>query len=409
VIESFEISDLLLKLVDRSLVSYDEDSGRFSLLETVRQYSAEHALNVGDSAALREHHLAYFQELTRDSQQKVRGPKQAYWLKRFDDEYDNIRIALDWVLSDPSRWPEAVDLAYELVDYWMVRSAYSESGGIIKRLEPNADSAAPIDRVKFRMVEQATHYFVSRPDPKAMIDAAKIALEQGHEHLHSNALGNLTIAYVRNGMFDEALATADQAFAALDVAGNWTMAAFVHMNLGNQALARNMLDVAGSHYKEALRIRSEHGDLRGIGASTGAFAELAQLEGNIEEAIKLHRQALSIFLLVGSQWDIAGSLPGSALELYENGRFEDAAVLIGFADQLLKTLGATLDEADGKIYELMVSKLKSAMDSESYKIAYKKGSRLTMKAMMNMLYPDGLDIPEEYLPLLQGAENSATA
>ena len=408
-IEAFDIPDLLPRLVDRSLVSYDEASGRYTLLETVRQYAAEHALNFGDSATVRERHLAYFLDLLHESQQKVRGAKQAFWLRRYDEEYDNIRIALDWVMYDPARWPLAVDMAYELVDYWMIRSAYSESSGIIERLRPLADSASPVDRVKFLMVEQATQYYISKPLPEAMIEAAAIAKELGDEGLRANALGNLTIAYERNGMFEEAIESSAEALRALNAAGNWTMEAFVHMNLGNQALTRKMFEVAKSHYAEALRIRREHGDLRGIGASTGGFAEVAHLEGNIPEAIRLHRQSLSIFSVVGSDWDISGILPGAALEMYQAGNYSDAAMVIGFSDHLLNRLNATRDEADGAIYDLMVSQLVTAMGDVAFKDACKQGQRLTLKSVLALLFPDGLDVPEEYLALVQGSEYRATA
>ena len=60
-IESDEVLDLLTRLVDKSLVSMEEQAGeaRYRRLETIRQYSREKFLEADDVEAVRDRHLAF--------------------------------------------------------------------------------------------------------------------------------------------------------------------------------------------------------------------------------------------------------------------------------------------------------------------------------------------------------------
>ncbi|MBV9404967.1 MAG: hypothetical protein JO211_06465, partial [Acidobacteriaceae bacterium] len=62
-VEEWEVLDLLTGLVDKSLVVYEEDdhgTGRYRLLETVRQYARDKLAAGGASEALRHRHSQYF-------------------------------------------------------------------------------------------------------------------------------------------------------------------------------------------------------------------------------------------------------------------------------------------------------------------------------------------------------------
>lgn len=49
-----EIADLLINLVNRSLVVFDESIGRYRLLETVREYARDRLLESGEEEAWRD-------------------------------------------------------------------------------------------------------------------------------------------------------------------------------------------------------------------------------------------------------------------------------------------------------------------------------------------------------------------
>ena len=55
-IEEFEVLDLLAALIEKSLVVVDEETGRYRLLETVRQYGLERLATTAEAGNTRSLH-----------------------------------------------------------------------------------------------------------------------------------------------------------------------------------------------------------------------------------------------------------------------------------------------------------------------------------------------------------------
>ena len=91
--------DVLGSLVAKSLVQHTE--GRYSMLETIRDYARERLGS--DLHETAERHAAHLLALAENGwREKVE--RDAYWLGRLAPELDNIRTALDWLSDhDPER------------------------------------------------------------------------------------------------------------------------------------------------------------------------------------------------------------------------------------------------------------------------------------------------------------------
>src|SRR6266540_2255176 len=98
-----DILDLLSQLVNKSLVVVIEHSQsgetRYRMLETIRQYAREKLLEAGGSEIVRDHHLAYFVRLAEKGEPELYRSNQVFWLNKLDDEFDNLRMALEWALA----------------------------------------------------------------------------------------------------------------------------------------------------------------------------------------------------------------------------------------------------------------------------------------------------------------------
>jgi hypothetical protein len=91
--------DLLVHLVDKSLVSVDREHGneaRYYLLETIRQYAREKLFETEEAAQIRDRHLDHFLRLAEKAEIEIMNSNQVAWLKRLDDEFADIRAALEW-------------------------------------------------------------------------------------------------------------------------------------------------------------------------------------------------------------------------------------------------------------------------------------------------------------------------
>jgi predicted ATPase/DNA-binding CsgD family transcriptional regulator len=105
-VERVDVLDLLLGLVDKSMVIAD-DSGRYRLLETLRQYGAARLVDAGETPAVRDRHLAWavtVRDPVQDGLSMVRIDAEV----AVEVEIDNLRAAFEWAVlrgaADAACW-----------------------------------------------------------------------------------------------------------------------------------------------------------------------------------------------------------------------------------------------------------------------------------------------------------------
>ena len=115
--DEVDVAIVLDGLVARSVVDADpaRTRTRYSLLETLRQFGEDRLLASGDTEALRARHARYFLELAGDARRRLSTPQAGDAMTVFVDEWDNLRVAFDWLASSGD-----VDGALRLVlaAYW---------------------------------------------------------------------------------------------------------------------------------------------------------------------------------------------------------------------------------------------------------------------------------------------------
>jgi non-specific serine/threonine protein kinase len=133
-IEREEVLDLLLRLVDKSLVLADDEVGGvtwYRLLETLRQYGHE---RLGEHVkTLRERHAACCLALVEQANAGMSAPEEATWRERLARELDNLRAALSWCLGEAgvsaAAGPGKAELGLRLASLdWWVLSAHRREG-----------------------------------------------------------------------------------------------------------------------------------------------------------------------------------------------------------------------------------------------------------------------------------------
>jgi predicted ATPase len=91
--------ELTSALVRKSLVVVQQDptrETRYDFHEMIRTYAWEKLLEAGEEEVIRDRHLDYFLELSRQFEPALRGTDQLAWLERLYLERDNFRAALQW-------------------------------------------------------------------------------------------------------------------------------------------------------------------------------------------------------------------------------------------------------------------------------------------------------------------------
>ncbi|MDT8307390.1 MAG: helix-turn-helix domain-containing protein, partial [Anaerolineae bacterium] len=122
---------VLSALFSKSLLRRNE-SGRYDLHELIRQCALEHLER--DSALwaeTKERYVAFHMALAETADEQLRGAEQLQWLERLEQEHDNLRVALDWLLAADSPAADhdmtpALQLASALRWFWHMRGHFHE-------------------------------------------------------------------------------------------------------------------------------------------------------------------------------------------------------------------------------------------------------------------------------------------
>ncbi|MEV7094975.1 BTAD domain-containing putative transcriptional regulator [Amycolatopsis sp. NPDC051045] len=121
------IPELLAALVDRSLLQLAPGTGRYRMLETIREYGIDRLTGTGDLDVARDLAAAHFTELMTRQDPRLRGPHQLSAMQVITAEYDNTLAALRHrcATHDSSA---AITLALALAWYWQMLGRHSDAG-----------------------------------------------------------------------------------------------------------------------------------------------------------------------------------------------------------------------------------------------------------------------------------------
>ncbi|MEV8441871.1 BTAD domain-containing putative transcriptional regulator [Actinosynnema sp. NPDC051121] len=114
-----DIPELLATLVDRSLLQLAPGTGRYRMLETIREYGADRLADTGDLGTARDLAAAHVTELMARHDPQLRGPGQLTAMKVLSAEYDNALAALRHLCATHDS-AGAITLALALTWYWQM-------------------------------------------------------------------------------------------------------------------------------------------------------------------------------------------------------------------------------------------------------------------------------------------------
>jgi predicted ATPase/class 3 adenylate cyclase/DNA-binding CsgD family transcriptional regulator len=95
-IEPVAVLDLLMALVDKSMIDVDDAGSRYRMLESLRQYAAARLLEAGETIATRDAHLAWASEAIDPIEVIASDAVNA--TAAYTDEVDNFRVAFEWAV-----------------------------------------------------------------------------------------------------------------------------------------------------------------------------------------------------------------------------------------------------------------------------------------------------------------------
>ena len=264
------IQDRLESLAAQSLARFDAVAGdRCTLLETIREYALAQLTASGEAADVRERHATYFLRMTEEAEPHLLGRQQGEWLRRLDDDYANLRAAVQWFI-ETRQAERGLRLASALRTYWVLHGHWSEGREWLTQLLVLTEGEGSEARVK------------------ALDRAGTLAGYQGDSALARR-------------FYEEGLALARRL-------GDRAGEARCLVGLGNTLVAEGDFSRARAHHEEALEIFRASGDERGAAAALAQIGITHYLGGAYDEAEGVLVESLAMRRALGDLASVAHSL-----------------------------------------------------------------------------------------------------
>lgn len=424
-----DVLDLLARLVEKSLVIFDEQAGtpRYRLLETVRLYGQEMLAAAGEESAVRARHRDWYLMMVERAEPALAGPEQKDWLDRLELEHDNVRVAMRWSLTgeDKSEQP-LLRLVGALWRFWEIRGHWSEGR---KWLETTLAKTAGADGgpSRIKVLSGAANLAFDQGDfPRAHalgeeslvlsqkfgdkhgtvvcltllgLEACSIenfgrARELGAESLRlSQELGDTMgiagglaiLGLVARGEGDtakaiEQLTQSLQHFRAL---GDRLRSSLVLLNLGLVVREQGDLKQARVLFEESLDLFKTLGDRWGVAFSQSNLGILAWTQHEYERAADLYKQSLVLRRDLKDKRGIATSLLGLAAVATRQEQFERAATLFGAAEALRESIEVALPPFIRSDYDSLVATVREKLPPAAFQTAWTRGRTMDQDQAIN--------------------------
>jgi tetratricopeptide (TPR) repeat protein len=374
-----EVWELMMRLIDKSLVVVEGEMGRYQMLETLREYGQERLQEAGEAEETRKKHLEFFLGLAERAEGELQGTQQREWLERLEKEQDNFRAALSYGLE---REPEkALKLAAALWRFWDIHSNFTEGRSWLERaLEkgmsaPASVRAKALNRAGVMAWRQGDHSAAQA----LLEESLTLFRELGDQRGIANVLnysGNIAWA---QGDLERAKALHEESLAIRRALGDQGGIASSLGNLGNIAWAQGDYERAKVLYEECLALFRELGNQWGVANVLNNLGVVVRAQGDYGRARVLLEESLTLFRGLGSQWGIVNALEELAKLAGVKGQRERAARLLGAAEALREVIGAPMYIPERSDYEQIVTELRSALGDEAFAVAWEEGRTMTLE------------------------------
>jgi tetratricopeptide (TPR) repeat protein len=232
------------------------------MLETIREFASEQAMQRGGQDEMRAAHAAFFADSAEAAASHVMGSDKGAWLDRLEEDHDNFRAAMTWAIAADAT-ETALRLGAALWRFWQMRGHLAEGLERVTAALALADGEA---------------------HPKARADALSAAAGLAYwlaDGERSRGLYQEEIQ-VRQFLGDRA----GLAEAHYGISFTWSV-----IDLQNPESA----SFAEVHVSEALAIFRELDDAPGVGRCEWALANVAWGTGKVDQAREHALHAFEIF------------------------------------------------------------------------------------------------------------------
>jgi len=331
-------------LVDNSLVREQDCEGRshFSMLATVREYALEQLEASGTFEAIRGRHAEYYVELADRIEFDLEGARQREWVSRLNDDRDNLRAAVRFLL-DHDDWDTAARFAWDLFIFWWVGGLLGEVRGWMEEVLAAKDALS--DRTR-AIALYFTRSITLWQDPNEWVVPGLTESAELFHRVHDRSGEGLSLISVALALLadekpdpahaDEALLKSLELFR--EQGGGWGEAMAL-VALGRVALMDQKIHRSVHRFQESLSLARDRHEELGTAIALHHLGWAKLVAGSIDEARDAFNESLSTSAKLGHAEGVAYGLEGLIAIAAAEREIQRAGRLLRAAEALRKQTG----------------------------------------------------------------------
>ncbi|HEY0753460.1 MAG TPA: LuxR C-terminal-related transcriptional regulator [Ktedonobacteraceae bacterium] len=381
-----QLVDRIGSLLDKSFVFRSEEASgelRLWMLETIREYGLA-CLEASDEARQRfRDHAEYFLDLAEEAEVNLNGADQLTWLERLEQEHDNLRAALNWLI-ETGQIKLALRLEGSLARFWTMRNHMHEGHRWLeKALVDSADVEMPI-RAKALFAAGSFCFYRGDNSRAASLLEESLELYRKLEDRQGmafalNGIGHVALAQHRYAVVREM--SAENLQLARELGDRWKMAealflsAYGYLDLEEYEQARAVSE-------ESLTMVREFGEPRCLAHSILVVGRIAFKQRDFDAAFALYQESLERGTQVDEPWLVTACLVGLGEVVAAQGKPAWAARLWGAEEALHQTIRVRHLYLVRSPDEASLALARARLGKDRFAEEWARGSSLTVKQVL---------------------------
>lgn len=379
-----EVLDKVTRLLNQSLlIAEKQPSGevRFRMLGVVREYALDRLEVSGEAEAIRQRHAAHFLTLAEEAEPQLRGAQPAPRLDRLDEEYVNIREALQWSVAGDLETASRLGVAIRY--FWAYGCYVTEGLGILKQILGQSDRVPAKQRFKLYSMAGNLAKFLgdheaARKNYERGLTEARLLGSLSDVSLLCRGLGALAVEQgdhtTARGFIEEALNAARDSNDQFGTARSLNMLGDLARCEGDNRTARTLL-------KAALEVCKPTGYRYAAANILNNLAAAEYGDGDYEAASAHFIESLTMqsdSRITGDRIAITYSLDGFAALAAQRGEGQLAATLAGAAERQRESMNFNIEVTERRFRDTYVALIRAILPNDHFAAAYEQGRKLDL-------------------------------
>jgi predicted ATPase/class 3 adenylate cyclase len=340
-----DILDSISRLVDKSLLIPEqaEGTGRYRMLETIREYAFERLTESDEVAGTQSRFMSFFLRMGLQAEPELSGPAQGEWLERLDAENENLRAALAWSVQEADLAVGQFRLALALSRFWLVRGHWEEGLTCLLRVI-GSSVALPLAAERSTAFNRCGYLATSlgryEDALKHYEQSLEIRRKLGDERGIAATLNNLGMAHEYQRNYEKARPLFEEALGLFRKLGQDGAVATCLHNLAGVQGADGDYPEAEGNAGEALQIFRKIGDQVGVAAALRVLGNLSRSRGDVHHAQSFFEESLGLYRRLGEKVGIVECLQSVGELMITKQNYEGARALYEESLNLARDIAA---------------------------------------------------------------------